>query len=445
MRNIIEKNEGKLTALRFIGFCLMAIGVLSLMICSFNTGATVANVIAVSFFITMLGFSLAFPSLLEGSEGLSTMRIVVFMMTNVICMLMLKIGWTSSIQSLEDIGIDQYWVGIIAFTFGAKATQSFFESRLAVPKEPGKKGMANVEYTSAEIAQLALLQNEQFLKVKFPNIFIISDAVADASKGDTHVIALYLKDNNAEGIPDKLEVKMPDGSTQLIETEIIKGSGSARIQYSQLNSEVNNDSEIEYPGSLCCGVRKTDDPNFLGIVTAAHIYTVGQFKPYFGELNAGKQNGIRLNGQHSGKWKYMALNHSQDLAVAILDPNITQDENYMKFYNKFYTISDQDVREKTQITMLSRNNKEKTGYIIDYKIGLDVDYEQSSFKKNVILISAVPNREKPQPISDDGDSGSCVYDAKSKKLIGILLGTSHNFSLVLPIEETLKSFNLTTV
>jgi hypothetical protein len=49
------------------------------MICSFNTGATVANVIAVSFFITMLGFSLAFPSLLEGSEGLSTMRIVVFM------------------------------------------------------------------------------------------------------------------------------------------------------------------------------------------------------------------------------------------------------------------------------------------------------------------------------------------------------------------------------
>src|SRR4051812_17999823 len=129
MRDIIQKNEGKLTLLRIIGFGLMVFGTLALTICSFCSGDKVPGVVSVSFFITMLGFSLAFPTMLEGNEGLSTMRIVVFMVTNVVCMLLLKIGWASGVTSLGQIGVDQYWVGIIAFTFGAKATQSFFESK----------------------------------------------------------------------------------------------------------------------------------------------------------------------------------------------------------------------------------------------------------------------------------------------------------------------------
>jgi hypothetical protein len=80
----------------------------------------------------MLGFAFAFPELLRDStKGLSTMRIVVFMIVNVICILLLKIGWDQ--PSLKAIGLDQYWMGVIAFVFGAKATQTYFESKLAVP------------------------------------------------------------------------------------------------------------------------------------------------------------------------------------------------------------------------------------------------------------------------------------------------------------------------
>ena len=57
------------------------------------------------------------------------MRIVVFMITNVICLLLIKIGWETG--DLKEIGVDQYWVAIIAFVFGAKATQAFFESKMA--------------------------------------------------------------------------------------------------------------------------------------------------------------------------------------------------------------------------------------------------------------------------------------------------------------------------
>jgi len=84
--------------------------------------------VAIFFFIIMLGMCFAFPSLLEGpNNDLSTMRITVFMMVNVICMLILKNGWDSG--SMKNIGIDEYWMGIIAFVFGAKATQSFFENK----------------------------------------------------------------------------------------------------------------------------------------------------------------------------------------------------------------------------------------------------------------------------------------------------------------------------
>jgi hypothetical protein len=50
------------------------------------------------------------------------------MIINVICLLLLKIGWEA--RSLREIGVDQWWVSIIGFVFGAKATQSYFESKV---------------------------------------------------------------------------------------------------------------------------------------------------------------------------------------------------------------------------------------------------------------------------------------------------------------------------
>jgi len=96
--------------------------------------------IAIYFFIIMLGVSFAFPTLLQSADqNVSTMRIVVFMMVNVICMLLLKNGW--SVDNLSEIKLDGYWMGIIAFVFGSKATQTFFENRKAdsTKKEESKE------------------------------------------------------------------------------------------------------------------------------------------------------------------------------------------------------------------------------------------------------------------------------------------------------------------
>jgi hypothetical protein len=81
-----------------------------------------AEEVAVIFFDIMLGVAFAFPDMLKDeNQQVSTMRITVFMFVNVICMLLLKIGWDKT--SFEEIGINGYWMGIIGFLFGAKAAQ----------------------------------------------------------------------------------------------------------------------------------------------------------------------------------------------------------------------------------------------------------------------------------------------------------------------------------
>lgn len=389
---------------------------------------------------------MAFPSLLEGSEGLSTMRIVVFMVTNVVCMLLLKIGWAEGITSLDQIGIDQYWVGIIAFAFGAKATQSFFESRMAVPKESEAKG--TLDCSNADIAKLAVAQYEKLLKIKFPNIASVSDSVTQYGGSDSHNLTIYLKDDNDAGIPTILEVNTPYGN-KTIKVEIVKNVGVSEIQYSQSRSEVAREDFLNFTGSLCCGVTSTIDGNdFRGIVTSGHIYTKGLYKDdYNGLLDVADQTNAMLNGTKAGKWYYKMLNANQDLMVVALDEEFGPDQDYKKFGNEFYEVGDGDVRtEKKNVTMMAHNNRSIEAFILDYNIGLDINYDNGpAYKGNVILIGSTNKKDTSKPISAKGDSGACVYHTQTGALIGILLGKNEKYSLVLPVRETLKTFNLKTI
>ncbi|HEY4323818.1 MAG TPA: hypothetical protein VGN20_07520 [Mucilaginibacter sp.] len=127
-RKLIHSSHGKISVLQIIGFVVIFFGLVYLFIQQI-TNKLNGETIAIDFFTIMLGIAFAFPELLRDSnKGLSTMRIIVFMIINVICLLLLKIGWDE--HSLKEIGVDQWWVSIIGFVFGAKATQSYFESKV---------------------------------------------------------------------------------------------------------------------------------------------------------------------------------------------------------------------------------------------------------------------------------------------------------------------------
>jgi len=441
-RNLISSKEEKVSFLQILGFKLILIGLI-IMFYSVCCGTiAVASGVAISFFTIMLGFAFAFPSLLQDkNNGLSTMRIVVFMMVNIICILLLKIGWNA--KDFAEIKIDGYWVSIIAFVFGAKATQSFLESKLAVPEvEPTKTGVAALNYTNADIAKLAVEQNQQYLKIKFPNVVSISDAVHNLNQTETHVIALYLKDNNAKGIPEKLEVKMPDGAVKTIDTEIISNVGKAKIQIGQGSDNISDSANPDYTGSICCMVKSTTDPNFFGVVTSGHVYSNGSFLNCGGLLNGSQKKNILIDGTKAGEWYLQLMNNQQDLAIAKLDSRPDINSAYKSFPGEYYTVTDADVNPQTPNVTIISNKKTRDAFIVDYDVAFDIDYtNKPNYVNNIILIGSSNIRDKSSSLSEGGDSGGCVYHKTTNKLIGMLLGGNDKFTFILPIKDTLDYYN----
>lgn len=238
-RDWIQTNEGKLTYVQIFGFLLIVLGIIYFT--SFLLPIGVVNIfpllklddystptgVSVAFFTTMLGVAFAFPDLLKGqTKEISTMRIIVFMFTNVICMLLLKIGWGK--QSLSEIGLDGYWMGVIAFLFGAKATQSYFEkANKIIPNNSlnsssqtnnnSSTRQVNLNISKIAIAQIAKVQNEEGLLAKFPSIEFASDTVKDGES----CLTLYLKDDNDKGIPPFVNAEINETTIVKVQTEIV--------------------------------------------------------------------------------------------------------------------------------------------------------------------------------------------------------------------------------
>ena len=122
-------NDEGATIMQVFGFVLVLCAILYLFINVLHLGFILSGEkMAIIFLLISLGISFIFPKLLEGGDGnMSTMRYTVFIFSSVICMLILKIGWTAGITNLGQIGLDGYWVEIIGLLFGAKFGQSYFE------------------------------------------------------------------------------------------------------------------------------------------------------------------------------------------------------------------------------------------------------------------------------------------------------------------------------
>jgi len=460
-RRLIRSGEPQVSVIQLLGFGLIVIGVFYILFKLFyfsfssnNDNATIeGEEIALAFFITMLGVAFAFPDLLQDQTGgLSTMRIVVFMMVNVICILMLKIGWGKT--NFADIGINNYWVGIIAFVFGSKATQSFFESRMATspptPLPPPAPSPPIPAQTSPipqdQLARLAIEQNGQSLKAKFPNIVTISDTVNNLGASKVHIVAIYLKDDNISGIPNSLTVNLPNGTIQTINTEIITSLGTGAIHLAQSDDSINTHN-VKFWGSIGSLVKGAN--NFYGAVTSGHVYTYGVFQNY-GMIPAGQNvDFIDQTGAvvASGTWHRQEMTVQQDLAVAKLSGPPPPDPDYISFQD-YYAVSDDDV-QKLKVNVVSRyfNPRNRTAYILDNNVGFQIPYNGVlQYMNNIIMIGNDKDRNNSQTVSQPGDSGGCVYttdDKGNNLLIGLIVGGDFHFTWVLPIKDTLDNYGLT--
>jgi hypothetical protein len=448
-RDLIKKDEGKLTYVQIYGFVLITMGII--FFASFLLPGGIIDLfpflkldehpdapeVSIAFFTTMLGVAFAFPGLLKGqTKKISTMRIIVFMFTNVICMLLLKFGWQNEAKSLADIKLDQWWMGVIAFLFGAKSAQAYFENKGKLLHSP-KAGTSDI--SELAIAQIAKVQNEGTLHMQFPNIISFSDTLIN----DKACLTLYVEDENVKGIPAFVPAELNENNILQVQTRILTRNLPAEPYISQSTDEIKDSLPNSGIGSFCCLIRKDDD--FLGLVTAGHNFTQGNFHS-LGGFQFGTKRKVLLNNTAIGKLFYQRMNFTQDLAIV----EVTNQTNLMNGYKSFrscYKVTQSDVKSFKNVTIESRPNinrgfpEKRDAYIIDCNISYPLKYNGISHDfKNVILLADSPEPNS-RDVSAPGDSGGCVYYKDTDQLIGILIGGNGRYSIALPIEEILSINN----
>lgn len=448
-RDWIQKDEGKLTYVQLFGFLLIAFGVVYLASYLLPSGVIHAfpglqldedptpDGIAIGFFTTMLGVAFAFPDMLKGqTKEISTMRIIVFMFANVICMLLLKIGWNK--DSLQDVGLDGYWMGVIAFLFGAKATQSYFENAKSIAAAKAAPAADDSPLSRVELARLAVNQNRDELMARYPNIESVSDTLKDGNS----TVTLYLSDHDSTAIPKEVSATLKNGSVIKVPTEVITGSGKGIPHVGQAGDELSDSNSPTYYGSVCCLVSSVTNPDFKGLVTSGHVFTYGDFRDYGGVLRDTQRRQALLNGNPSAQLFFQQMKFNQDLAIAELTDQASLPANYLSFKG-FYRVSESDLQAASpNITIASRGNKVRDAYILDFNVSFEIGYFNSPrYMRNIILIGSTNDRATSRTVSGGGDSGSCVYHKETGRLIGMLMGGNTKFSFVLPLEDTLNAFN----
>jgi hypothetical protein len=86
------------------------------------------SVPAVSILFIIIGMAFFFPDLLQGPcGGMSTMRMLVFIIITVFAVLTVKIGWMT--HSFDEFRIDSTWVYILGLAFGGKVVQQMSEQQ----------------------------------------------------------------------------------------------------------------------------------------------------------------------------------------------------------------------------------------------------------------------------------------------------------------------------
>lgn len=453
---LIDKSDEPNSLVQLIGFGLIAAGVIYLLLeiivpVTVWPNAFGNGLISIIFFIISLGIAFAFPVLLQDQAGaLSTMRIAVFMIVNVVCMLLLKIGWQAG--NLADIGINGYWVGIIAFVFGSKAAQSFFEDRITATTLATTPSLhPNVTLTPKELTKMAIAQRGAELKSAHPNIVSLSDTLNKLNANLQHVVAIYVYDDNVADIPSSLAVDAY-GTKFTVATEIIKNVGQSQLHISQGGDVISSGNSIDYKGSICCLVTSSQNSAFTGALTSAHIYTDGNKADYDGLLTGNQQGQAIISGKNSGSWYLQVMDDSQDLAVAQLNSVPAPDANYRSFSCGYYLVTDADVQTSIQnVTVISQSNPTGAdGFIIDYGVDFPVPYSNSTpgntpSIENIILIGKKNDRDHSTTLTTGGDSGGCVFHKATGRLVGMVLGGTDKFTFVLPVQDTLNKYNLNLI
>jgi hypothetical protein len=301
-----------------------------------------------------------------------------------------------------------------------------------------KKSIKNQEtnvLSNEVFVQLAKAQNKKRLYDKFPNIEHISGKIIDGKKR----LTIFLKDDNNQGIPKSISVRLNEETKLRIQTNVIspiedffpdnvvEQTTIQETDYIAWNQTAMNQ------GSICCFVGYKYNKTFRGVVTAGHVFTNNTME------NLGSNTGIIkkpanystiVSGNTIGELFFQKMGNDIDIAVVELKPPIMP-QNIMNFKGPC-----QSFKVGQPVVILSKINGKRSAVISGIEESPVLSYSGIGYRM-IGLISITKNN---QNVSDLGDSGGCVYDVYGY-LIGMILGQNDTHSFVLPLKDFLSTYN----
>ena len=437
-RPLIESAGKKASYIQLIGFVLIFSGVLYLFAKVAIPGRWFivpldGTKAAIIFFIIMLGCSLAFPDLLcDKRKELSTMRIVVFMMVNVICLLLIKTGWES--KNLTDVGLNGYWVSMVAFVFGGKAAQSYFEQKMSIPLKPEQP--LTMDYD--ELLQMAIDQHiDAIRKIKgYTDMHIGLSSNPKTPELTCLIINTSL--NNRNDFPAQLSVKLASGETYQVNTEVVTGSGIAIIN-AGTGDGICNQNTTMMNGTICCAVVPTRNPDGISYLTCSHVLSGGNLVDKGGEITTDRDTVLSptYNFAPIGNWSYGTLNNNFD--IALVDSSGYQLPSNSGLQQPV-NFSPAHIGKKV---FIKGNLTQSEAYIIG-KSNEPVPFQYNNSihtLNNLIKLSRYPYNHIGLTVG--GDSGAMVYFTDSNVALGMVIGSNEQYTFVSPLADILATLEAT--
>jgi len=437
---------------RILGYALLIFGVVNLLYRTFflkdTEITTIGEFIALNFFIIMLGISLIFPSLLQDrNQGLSTMRFTVFMMTNVICLLLLKLGWNA--PSLNSVGLDEYWMGMIAFIFGAKAAQTYFERKNGEMKEEKVKEEKSNDKSSETPHVQPTTNDSGLIKVALqkikesnnPNVLGIGTLQKMENGVPKYYIQMTVKDEktksyfeqeftiNGVAIPFDIHVVTPPKT----HSGFLPGTGIRNRVGNNGNGTfgcVVIDLNTNKRCLLSCQHVLKADSNYNVINSDTDIILSNDSNE---ELFATHIKGSRDNEIDAGIAKLVNQKLSNEILGRIRgERDVTA---YDIITNKRVTIEGYDTIEQMVIP--------RSGVIINDEYDVTLDYKDNNppFTINDTILLSHNNSDSFDTISKPGYSGAMVID-EDKYIIGMVVGGDDKFTYAIPINRIKERLNI---
>jgi hypothetical protein len=438
-RKLLHPAETQISCLQIIGFIIIISGIVYLFVEQLFLTLS-AEVIAADFFVIMLGIVFAFPDLLRDSnKGLSTMRISVFMMINVICILLLKIGWGKG--SLTEIGLNQYWMGVIAFVFGAKATQTYFESKLTVPPVNGVRAAdtPGAGFSQDQLIQMAIDQNKAAFT--HPNVTAVMHGKMLRGGQLTDCVTVHLSNQQKTGYPASVTVHTGKPDPVIIYVDYITGVNVPKVNGSTYaGGPIANSNTPTYKGTVCCRLQGKKNGAF-SLLTCSHVMNNGSASNDAGPLQQPQP------AAPFGTWAWGMRTADMDAALIAISPS-----DQFTYPNS--ALAGRVPRDLTSADMLTTSifmagrdintDQLKTvqGKITNYNSVFPIDIGYSGGNEaisNLIvlsIVSAAGDNITYQSLSVEGDSGALVYDG-SYNPIGMVIAGNDQFTYAIPLNTVL--------